>query len=112
MLSCRSKQSFGVVIKLFFGVRSMNHSEYSEHHSLITSGKVIKELLHFLFLLFHIIRNGSGKVIVLILLSLPVGYIRLNPKQSALCFSHRFIGRNRYDVNGHHQVAVQVGKLG
>ena len=32
MLSCSRKQSFGVVIKLFFGVRSMNHSEYSEHH--------------------------------------------------------------------------------
>ena len=112
MLSCRSKQSFGVVIKLFFGVRSMNHSEYSEHHSLITSGKVIKELLHFLFLLFHIIRNGSGKVIVLILLSLPVGNVRLNPKQSALCFSHGFIGRNGYNINRHHQVAIQVGKLG
>ena len=89
----------------------MNHSEYSEHHSLITSGKVIKELLHFLFLLFHIIRNGSGKVIVLILLSLPVGNVRLNPKQSALCFSHGFIGRNGYNINRHHQVAIQVGKL-
>ena len=73
MLSCSRKQSFGVVIKLFFGVRSMNHSEYSEHHSLITSGEVIKELFHFLFLLFHIIRNGGGKVVVLILFSLPVG---------------------------------------
>ncbi len=49
MLSCSRKQSLGVVIKLFFGVRSMNHSEYSEHHSLITSGKVIKELPSFPF---------------------------------------------------------------
>ena len=39
-------------------------------------------------------------------------YVCLNAKQSALCFSYRFIGRNGYNVNGHHQVAIQVGKLG
>lgn len=86
VLSCYRKQSFGVIIKLLLAVRSMNQREYSEHHSLITSGEVIKELFHFLFLLFHIIRNGSGKVVVLILLSLPVGDIGFHTEKSAFRF--------------------------
>ena len=89
----------------------MNQREYSEHHSLITSGEVIKELFHFLFLLFHIIRNGSGKVVVLILLSLPVGNIGFNTEKSAFRFSYRFICRHRYNINGHHKVTVQIGKV-
>ena len=111
VLSCYRKQSFGVIIKLLLAVRSMNQREYSEHHSLITSGEVIKELFHFLFLLFHIIRNGSGKVVVLILLSLPVGDIGFHTEKSAFRFSYRFICRHRHNINGHHKVTVQVGKV-
>ena len=111
MLSCSGKQCFCIIIELFFTFRSMNHSEYSEHHSLVTSGKVIKELLHLFFLLFHIIRNGSGKVIVRVLSSLPVRNIRFYSKQSALSFFDCFICRNRHNINGHHQITVHIGKL-
>ena len=89
----------------------MNHSQYREHHSLVTGRQVVEELLHFLFLLLHIVGDGSGKVVVGVLPALPVRDVGLNAEQSAFRLSYRFISRNRHDVNRHHQVTVHIGKL-
>ena len=52
------------------------------------------------------------KIIVLILLPLPVRDIRLNTEQTVFNLAYCFIGRDRDDINGKHQVAVKLGKLG
>ena len=112
VLSRRGEQGFGVVVELFLGIRRMHKSQNGKHHSLIPCGQIVEKLLHFLFLLFHIIRHGCRKVVVGILSPLPIRYIRFNPKQAVFCFFHRFIGGNRHNVNRHHQVTVQIGQLG
>ena len=90
----------------------MNQCEYSEHHSLITSSKVIKKFFHFFLLLFHIVRNCGRKVVIYILLSLPVGNIGFNTEKSALSFSYCLICWNGDNVNRHHKVAVHIRKFG
>ena len=111
MFSRCCEQRFRIVIELFFGICGMHHRKHCEHHSLVTGGKVIKELFHFLFLLFHIIRNGCRKVVVHILLSLPVRDVGFYTEQSVFGFSDCFIGRNRYNINGHHQISVHIRKF-
>ena len=111
MLSRCCEQRFCIIIKLFFTIRRMHHRKHSKHHSLVTSSKVVKEFLHFLFLLFHIIGNGSRKVVVHILLSLPVRDVGFYTEQSVFGFSDCFIGRNRYNINGHHQISVHIRKF-
>ena len=111
MFSCGSQERFGVLIELFFCICRMHKGNNGKHHSLISCGQVIEKLFHFFFLLLHIVRNGSRKVVVGVLPALPVRYIRLNAKQSALRFTHRFVGGNGYNINRHHQIAVKVCKL-
>ena len=41
VLSCRGKESFGVIVKLLLCFRRMHHSKHGKHHSLVTGGKVI-----------------------------------------------------------------------
>ena len=41
VLSCRSKQGFGVIVKLFLSFRRMHHCQHRKHHSLVTGGQVI-----------------------------------------------------------------------
>ena len=111
MFSRCCEQRFRIVVELLFGICGMHHCEHCEHHSLVTGGKVIKELFHFLFLLFHIIRNSCRKVVVHILLSLPVRDVGFYTEQSVFGFSDCFIGRNRYNINGHHQISVHIRKF-
>lgn len=73
MPSCRRKYGFCIRIKLFFAVRHVRHCNGGTHHSLIAGGKVIQKFLAFFTLKLHIIRNNRRKIVVLILLSLPVG---------------------------------------
>ena len=111
MLSCGSQERFSVLIELFFGICCMHKGNNGKHHSLISCSQVIEKLFHFFFLLLHIVRNGSRKVVVGVLPALPVCDVRLNAKQSALRFTHRFVGGNGYNINRHHQIAVKVCKL-
>ena len=109
VLSCRSKQSFGVVIELLLSVRRVNHRQNSKHHSLVTGRQVVKELFHFLALLFNVVGKLGRKVVVGILPTLPVGRIGFNAEQTAFGFSHGFIRGYGDNINGHHQIAVEVG---
>ena len=106
MLSCGCQERFGVLIELFFGICCMHKGNNGKHHSLISCSQVIEKLFHFFFLLLHIVRNGSRKVVVGVLPALPVRNVRLNAEQSALRFTHRFVGGNGYNINRHHQIAV------
>ena len=112
MLSCSGKQSFGVIIELFLRVGGMNHRQDSKHHSLVTGGQVIKELLHFLALLFNVVRKLRRKVVVGVLPALPVGCVGFHAQQTTLRFSYSFVRRYGNNINGHHQIAVQIGHFG
>ena len=78
MLSCSRKHRFCIEIKLFLCIRRNYHRYDRKHHSLVTGGKVIKELFGFLALKLHIIRDNRTEIVVLILLALPIRYIRFN----------------------------------
>ena len=109
VLSCRSEQSLSVVVELFLGVRRVNHRQNGKHHSLVTGRQVVKELFHFLALLFNVVGKLGRKVVVGILPTLPVSRIGFNAKQTAFGFSHGFIRGYGDNINGHHQIAVEVG---
>ena len=89
----------------------MHHSQYTEHHTLVTCSQIIHELFTFFSLLFQVIRNHCGKVIVGILPSLPVCDIRLHTKQTFFHFLHCFISRNRNHINAQHQISIHVGQF-
>ena len=84
----------------------MNKRDRRTHHPHIAVGQIIKHLLAFRTLQFHIIRNNSGIVVVLILFSLPVRDIRFDPQQSVLDFPDRFVCGDRKDVNQKHHRSV------
>ena len=109
VLSCRSKQSFGVVIELLLSVRRVNHRQNSKHHSLVTGRQIIEELLHLLALLFNVVGKLCRKVVVGVLPTLPVGRIGFHAEQTAFGFTHGFIRGYGDNINGHHQIAVEVG---
>ena len=111
MLSCYGKQRLGVLIKLCFAICRMHKGNHGKHHALVSCSQVVKKFLHLLALLFHIVRHGGGKIVVLILLPLPVCDVRRHTEQSALRFTHRLVGGNRNNINRHHQIAVKVSKL-
>ena len=112
MLSCCGKQSFCVIVKLLLGVRRVNHRQNGKHHSLVTGRQVVKELFHFLALLFNVVGKLGRKVVVGILPTLPVGRIGFNTEQTAFGFSHGFIRGYGDNINGHHQIAVEIGHFG
>ena len=53
----------------------MHQRHYGEHHALVTGGEIVQHLTGFLALLFEVIRDNGGKVIVAVLSALPVGHI-------------------------------------
>ena len=109
VLSRCGKQSFCVIVKLLLGVRRVNHRQNGKHHSLVTGRQVVKELLHFLALLFNVVGKLGRKVVVGILPTLPVSRIGFNTKQTAFGFPNGFIRGYGDNINGHHQIAVEVG---
>ena len=109
VLSRCGKQSFCVIVKLLLGVRRVNHRQNGKHHSLVTGRQVVKELLHFLALLLNVVGKLGRKVVVGILPTLPVGRIGFNTKQTAFGFSHGFIRGYGDNINGHHQITVEIG---
>ena len=111
VLSCCRQQDLCVGVKLFLGIRNMNHSNDSEHHTLVTAGKVIEKFLGFSALQFHIVGNHSGEIIVGVLPALPVGNVGFNTQHTIFHFTHRFIRGYRDDVNGKHHIPVQISQL-
>ena len=89
----------------------MNQRDNGKHHSLIPCGKVVQKLLDFISLLFHIVGNHSRKILIGILTALPVCYVRFHTEQDSFNLTHRLVGGNGDNINRHHQIAVQVGKL-
>lgn len=102
VLSRCGKQSFGVIVKLLLGVRRVNHRQNGKHHSLVTGRQVVKELFHFLALLFNVVGKLGRKVVVGILPTLPVGRIGFNAKQTAFGF------RTASSVGIRHSIGVEV----
>ena len=111
MPSCGRKQSLRIGIELFFGIRRVNECDRRAHHALVAGCQVIEEFLALFALQLHIIGNDGRKVVVLILLSLPVGDIGFHAEQPVLNLAHRFIGRDGDHINRQHQVTVQLGQL-
>ena len=109
VLSRCGKQSFCVIVKLLLGVRRVNHRQNSKHHSLVTGRQIIEELLHLLALLFNVVGKLCRKVVVGVLPTLPVGRIGFHAEQTAFGFTHGFIRGYGDNINGHHQIAVEVG---
>ena len=111
VLTGDGKNGIGIAVKLFLGISGVYHGHNGEHHALVTGGKVIQELLGFLALQFHVIRNHRREIVVAILAALPVGDIGFDAQQTAFNLSHCFIRRNGIDIDGEHQTAVQIGQL-
>ena len=68
---------FGITIKLLLGIRRVNIGQIGKHHTLVTARKVIQKLLDFRTLLFKIIRNGAGEIVIVLLLSQKVHHVTL-----------------------------------
>ena len=64
MLSRCCQNSFRVVVELFLCIRRVYHRQNGEHHTLVTGSQIVEKLFHLLFLLFHIVGNGSREVVV------------------------------------------------
>ena len=111
VLSGGSKQRFGVVVELLFGVRRVNHRQDGKHHALVSGGQIVQKLLHFPLLLLHVVGHSGGEIVILILFALPVGDVGLNAQQAVLRLLNRFVSGNRHHINAHHQIAVHVGQL-
>ena len=97
--------------KLFLGIGGNHHCDNRKHHALVTGRQIVEELLGFLSLKLHIIRDNGAEIVVLILLSLPIRDIRLDTEQTVFDLAYCFIGRDGDNINGKHQVSVQLGKL-
>ena len=112
MFSCTLHNAFGVRVKLFFRVRRVDNRDECRNHPLISCHKVIEKVPAFHSLTLHIIRNRRRKVVVLILLSLPIGNIRFHGKELALSLLHRLVHRDRIGINRKHQTAVNIRQFG
>ena len=89
----------------------MHERDHGEQHSLVAGREVVQHFAGFLALLFQIVRNDSGEVLVAVLPPLPVGDVRLHAEQLVLHLAHRFVGRHRDHVNGEHHALVEIGQL-
>ena len=62
VLSCSREERLRVIVELFLRIGGMNQRKNCEHHSLISRGQIVKKLLHFILLLFHVIRHSCREV--------------------------------------------------
>ena len=89
----------------------MHERDHGEQHSLVAGREVVQHFAGFLALLFQIVRNDSGEVLVAVLPPLPVGDVRFHAEQLVLHLAHRFVGRHGDHVNGEHHAPVEIGQL-
>ena len=111
MLSSHGEYGFGVAVKLFFGICGDGQGHYREHHPLVAGGEVVQKLLAFFPLQLHIIRNYGAEIVVGILAALPVGDVGFHTQQAVFHLPHSFVRRHRHNVDGEHQIAVEIRQL-
>ena len=111
MLSRHGEYGFGVAVKLLLGVGGDGQGHYRKHHPLVAGGEVIQKLLALFALQFHIVGNHSREVVVGVLAALPVGDVGFHTQQAVFHLPHGLIRGNRHNVDGEHQIAVEIGKL-
>ena len=112
VLTGSSLNGFRVQIQLLLGICRDDHRDDRKEHTLISGGQVVQHILCFSTLKVHIIRNRCGEVVVLVLLSLPVGNVRLDTEQTVLNLTDRLVGRHRNDIDGEHHVAIHIRQFG
>ena len=95
---------FRIGIELFHIIGRMHHRQQCKHHSFIPHGNIIQKILDFLSHLPKVIGNVSTEIVVVILLSLPSGYVRFHRKQLVLHLFYRLIRRNRKNINRKHDI--------
>ena len=100
-----------VTLQLLIGIRHDDQRQDAEHHPLVAGGQVVQKLLALFPLQLHVVGDDGGEVVVLVLPALPVGDVSLHPQQPVLHLPHRLICGDGQDVNGEHQVPVQVRQL-
>ena len=111
VLSRHGKHRFGIAVKLLLGVGGDGQGHHREHHPLVAGGEVIQKLLAFLALQFHIVGDHSREVVVGVLAALPVGDVGFHTQQAVFHLPHGLIRGNRHNVDGEHQISVEIGKL-
>ena len=111
MLARNGLERFGVAVQLLFAVRQMHERDHSKQHPLVAGREIIQHLAGFLALLFQIVRNDSGEVLVAVLPPLPVGDVRFHAEQFILHLAHRFVRRHGDHVNGEHHAPVEIGQF-
>ena len=111
MLAGNGLERFRITVQFFLAVCQMHQRHHGKHHPLVAGGEIVQHLAGLLALLLQIVGDNGRKVIVGVLPALPVGHIGLHTQQAVLHLPHRLIGRDRDDVNGQHETAVQAGKF-
>ena len=111
VLAGNGLERFRVAVQFLLAVCQMYQRHHGKHHPLVAGGEIVQHLAGLLALLLQIVRYNGGEVIVRVLPALPVGHIGLHTQQAVLHLSHRLIGRDRDDVDGQHEAAVQAGEL-
>ena len=65
----RGEDIVGVSVQLLLAVRRMHQRHHAQKHSLVTGGEVVKKFLHLSPLLFHVVGDRAGEIVVLLLLA-------------------------------------------
>ena len=112
VLSRTLLDALGICVKLLFGVSRMHDRNECRDHTLVTGYEIMEKLPAFLALAFHVVRNASRKIVVLILLSLPIGDIGFHRQQLVFSLPYRLVHRDRLGINGKHEITVNIGQLG
>ena len=73
VLSRTLPDGFGIRVKLLLCICRMHQRNECRNHALIAGYQIIEKFAALLTLTLHVVWNGSGKVIVAVLLALPVG---------------------------------------
>ena len=111
VLSRTLPDGFGIRVKLLLGICRMHQRNERRNHALIAGYQIIEKFAAFLTLTLHVIRNGSGKVIVAVLLSLPIGNVGFHRKQLVLTEFYCRFGRNGACIDRKDHTSVDVGQL-
>ena len=111
VLSRTLPDGFGIRVKLLLGICRMHQRNERRNHALIAGYQIIEKFTALLTLTLHVIRNGSGKVIVAVLLSLPIGNVGFHRKQLILTQFHGGLCCNGACIDRKDHTSVDVGQL-
>ena len=111
MLSRTLPDGFGIRVKLLLGICRMHQRNERRDHALIAGYQIIEKFTAFLTLTLHVIRNGSGKVIIAVLLSLPIGNVGFHRKQFIFAQFHGGFCCNGACIDRKDHTSVDVGQL-